>query len=794
MIQAAGVPFSPGQGMVFVSQGSPTGLYEAIQEPGTNSAGFFPVGPVQTITYNALGFNPSDMYIYAINSTTNRLIQIDSTGATTGLGAARTVTNLPALSGSNTYNAGSIGNCSPANILWVAPSQSSSTIYGIDVTAAQPTAVPLHLTAGNIGTTSLPNTADFVCMDGFLWGVYGGGGPLATSPGNGIYRVNISTGQMDWFSLAGIVSTDWGNSFGAQWLYGNGNLGISNNVTGSIHQIQIDNPGAVNPTFTEVAVLAGPASSTNDGASYQGLPVDLSLTKTSQTEYNGIDPTEYAPGANIAYTLTVTNESSVQSSGFYVTDTLDPQLTNISFDSSDCYLSDVNIAVCVSGTLNPGVSKSFTITATTPLGINTSVTNTATVTGYEADPDPDNNTASVTNGSATSGYIISKAAELGLAGHHVRPGDTVTYTITVQNTGETDYDSTFPATFSDDLSDVLDDADLVYPLAPGLTLNGSSLDWTGELAAGATTTVSYAVVIHTADLGGNRVLSNTVLATHDEGSCGGSCQTQTLVGDPGYTITKKVDAAEAKPGDLVTYEIAIKNTGTSPYTSHHPVTITDDLSDVLDDAVFVGSITSGAYISGSILTWSGPLAVGGTANISYTVRVMEPGAGNGVMNNRVVPSDSEGICAVCTVQTKIIVPPIIQDLPVSSPGHSGHGSRTSASNHDCTAAAPSDPAPYIYQATSSKPGTITLHFNTGGEPFDQYLLEYGLTGQGFNFGVIIEDPRIGSFTVNDLTPGQTYQFRLTPLNGCASGPVSNTFPVGVGLPKVPGVPNTGYKK
>jgi uncharacterized protein (TIGR02145 family) len=125
-------------------------------------------------------------------------------------------------------------------------------------------------------------------------------------------------------------------------------------------------------------------------------------------------------------------------------------------------------------------------------------------------------------------------------------------------------------------------------------------------------------------------------------------------------------------------------------------------------------------------------------------------------------------------------------------GNNQSGQATSAP--ECTANAPSAPAPYLYQATAGdKQGSINLHFQTGEEPFDQYLLEYGYLNQNFSFGAIIENPKAGIFTINDLTPGQIYQFRLTPLNGCAAGPVSNTFPVSVGLPKVPGLPNTGFR-
>lgn len=672
---AAGVPFTRGQGLVFVSQGDPTRLFESVQLPGTNSTSFSPVGPAQSITYNAMGFNPADMYLYAINSSNNRLIQIDSTGTTTGLGTGA-VANLPVLSGQQTYNAGTIGNCTPANTLWIASSAGGNHIYSIDVTAARPTAVALTL------STSIPNLADFVCQDGYLWGVYGGGGTTAASP-NGMYRINITTGQVDWFSLAGVITTDWGNSFGAQWLYGNGNLGISNNASGNIHQIQINNPTSATPTFAEVAVLKGPASTTNDGASYQGDPVDLSVTKTVVTDYGPsgtlANNDTYTPGSNATYTLTVKNASTTgaNSSGFYVTDTLDARIdsSNVTFDNSACYISQVGVVnvtstvvTCVAGALAAGQSTSFDIHVITPVTHDISIVNTATVTGDETDPNLANNTDSVSIDAAPSGYIISKTAEI--EGGHVnaRPGETILYTITVKNTGATAYTAPNLATFSDDISDVLDDATLVSPLTSGLTLAGTTLNWAGELAMpgspGDTVAVQYEVTINTPD-NGNKIMNNFITATGDDGGCSGPCATQTIVGIPGYSINKTVSTTKAHPGDLVTYNIVVTNTGTAPYTARYPITIVDDLSDVLDDTVFTGTMSDGASISGSTLTWVGPLDVGQSTTISYTVRVTNPAEGNLVMNNLIVPQNGEGSCISCTTQTVITVP-----TPPVNPGPS----------------------------------------------------------------------------------------------------------------------------
>ncbi|MCL2094938.1 hypothetical protein FWH13_02360 [Candidatus Saccharibacteria bacterium] len=814
-VYAAPVPFQAGPSRIFVSQGSPTRLYEAVQVPGTNTANFATLGPVQTITYNAMGFNPTDMFLYAINTSTNRLIQIDATGATIGLGPSGSIAGLPVLPGSQTYNAGTIGTCNPPNTLWISPSQNTTRIYSIDVTAAVPTAVPLNLTAGYGGTNTLPNVADMVCMidpdsgDSYIWAVYGGGGSTAAFP-NGIYRIDITSGSdrygmLDWFSLGGLSSIQWNSaSFGAQWLYGNGNLGISNNQTGNIHQIIITDPASASPTFTEGAMLHGPSSSTNDGASYAGEPIDLSLEKTADTgNYAGSDPTQYIAGANISYTLTVRNNNpdGVASSGFYITDTINAGTTIISMDPN-CYVSTDDPSgrtiICTSGALAALDSQSFNITVSTPNTFNMCVTNTATVTGNESDPNPDNDTASVENCTAPSGYIISKTATA-IDPNHVRPGDTVTYTITVQNTGEEDYTTaTTPATFSDDMSDVLDDAsynsNCLTTTANGsetCILSGNTLNWSGDLLAGQTKTITYSVTVDTPDGTGNRELNNTVAATDPDSSCSGECSTQTLIGDPAYTINKTVMSWDrtsiteitpngTTPNDWVIYTIAIENTGSSPYTADYPVIIADDLSDVLDDAVIGadiyasydapsyrddlgGTAANTPLVQGTTLRWSGPLDIDQTVYITYLVRVLPPSGnptGNHIMRNVVSPSGpngaAEGICIdtygidTCSTTTPVNQP----DLKISVSDYTETASTISwtiTAKNSSSTLQEGVTANLIVDAKDDTAWVISPTAGTVGTPsYDTALYPY-----------LQPENSLVPWNLGDMTPGQTETLTIT---------------------------------
>ena len=89
------------------------------------------------------------------------------------------------------------------------------------------------------------------------------------------------------------------------------------------------------------------------------------------------------------------------------------------------------------------------------------------------------------------------------------PGETVSYTLTIADTGQTAYAG---ATVTDSLADVLDDATYKNDaLATGGAVSFASpnLTWTGDLSPGATVTVTYSVSVNDPATG-NLTLANTV--------------------------------------------------------------------------------------------------------------------------------------------------------------------------------------------------------------------------------------------------------------------------------------------
>lgn len=249
-------------------------------------------------------------------------------------------------------------------------------------------------------------------------------------------------------------------------------------------------------------------------------------------------------------------------------------------------------------------------------------------------------------------------------------GTVLTYKVTVTNTSGGPFPAEAPATFVDDLSDVLDNGTLIgtptvtTPTGPGtIQLTGSRLVWSGPLAAGGTVTVTYRVGVTGSD--GDRLAKNTSFVTDapiDPGSglpvdprtgqpvptparCAApTCATTEtrIMTPPRLAVTKAANpSGKTGVGGTVVYTLKVTNIGQQGFAIDKPASLVDDLSGVLDDGTYNGDVKASAgtvRVVGKKLVWTGVLTGGASATITYSVTMT--GAGDRDAKNIVFVSDN----------------------------------------------------------------------------------------------------------------------------------------------------------
>ncbi len=255
----------------------------------------------------------------------------------------------------------------------------------------------------------------------------------------------------------------------------------------------------------------------------------INITKTaSPQDYSELDET-------ITYTIVVENTGNV--------DLYDVTLTDEKLDLTK------TIGTLAGGTSNT-TQETYSITQA-DLN-NGTLSNTASVTGNDPDGNPLNDSVeeSIT-GTQSTGINITKTAS---PQDYSELGETITYTIVVENTGNVD------------LYDV--------------TLTDEKLDLTktiGTLAGGTSNTTQETYSITQADLN-NGTLSNTASVTGNDpdGNPLNDSVEESITGtqSTGINITKTASPQDySELGETITYTIVVENTGN---VDLYDVTLTDE--------------------------------------------------------------------------------------------------------------------------------------------------------------------------------------------------------------------------
>ena len=213
--------------------------------------------------------------------------------------------------------------------------------------------------------------------------------------------------------------------------------------------------------------------------------VDLALTKTG--------PALAPPGGSLSWSLVVTNNGPKASTGYTVTDTLPTGVTNIASSSAGCSVAGQTVT-CTGGTLPNGQSATYAITADAPSPFAAPITNSATVTGKDADANTGNNSSSAMTGPAAPSVSLVKHGAVTPAADQgaVKVGDQIAYTYTVTNTGN----DTLPSVAVSDPT--IGSVTCPAPVAPGLAPTASETCMADQLHAVTQTDVDRGEVTDTA--------------------------------------------------------------------------------------------------------------------------------------------------------------------------------------------------------------------------------------------------------------------------------------------------------
>ncbi len=400
-------------------------------------------------------------------------------------------------------------------------------------------------------------------------------------------------------------------------------VGASSDITLTVN---VDAGAGPNVTNTATVASQGDTNPNNDSATDTAQVVagsaDLAISKTDSA-----DPV--AVGDPVSYTITVTNGGPDSATNVTVDDTFSGagfSVTGVSSSQGGCAGFPCNL-----GTIASGGSATITINGTAT-GQGT-ITNTATVSSDQGDPNTNNNSATQQTSVGPTGadLAISKTDSADPA----PVGGTVTYTITVTNGGPA---SATNVTVTDSFG------------GAGFTVTGVSSSQggcagfpcnLGTIASGGSATIS---VQGTATSAGTIInVASVSAAEADPNPNNNTVTQQTGVGAPATPVAAApgqallFDPAMSKigflqpggiglPGERLTWELTIANTGSATGSN---IVVTDTVQPELR--------VEGASIDRGTATVNGQ-------NVTFVVPYLDPGEAIGArIVTTVLRSPADGL-------------------------------------------------------------------------------------------------------------------------------------------------------
>ena len=301
------------------------------------------------------------------------------------------------------------------------------------------------------------------------------------------------------------------------------------------------------------------------GAAVQNA--DLAVTKSDS-------PDPVVEGQSLTYTIVVTNNGPATANNVTLVDPLDQQVTYVSATPTQGSCSEsMGTVTCSLGAMANGATATVTLVVTAPVPAGQQdISNTATVSGDENDPDSGNNsdtelTIVVPEGPATADLAVTKS---GSPDEVLSGGGTLTYTITVTNNGP---DPATGVTMSDTLPDgvTFESVSTNTGQCDAQPDGNGVLDCTiGTLAASGTATITI-VVVPDAVMEPDTITNTVVVSgSEDDPNAGNDSATaDNIVNPPASDMSVAISATPGSPliENQIVYTLATSNGGPSDNTN-----------------------------------------------------------------------------------------------------------------------------------------------------------------------------------------------------------------------------------
>lgn len=266
-------------------------------------------------------------------------------------------------------------------------------------------------TATGVATTRgvLPNGIDALAVDVPLVQFSSSSYSIAENGGSATLTVT-RTGDTTGTSSVNYSTSNASATAPGDYTASSGTVNFTAGSSSQTFPVPITNDLAFESTETFTATLASPSGAllgTPSSATVSIIDddplIDLSITKTALESDNAI-----------TFTIRVTNSGSANATGVTVTDPINPILSVASAASTQGTCTGTSTVTCNVGTMIPGATVTITIRVTGDT--ESMVTNTATVTFDQTDPNPANNVASVTANIPALSPLVLGALAMVLAG------------------------------------------------------------------------------------------------------------------------------------------------------------------------------------------------------------------------------------------------------------------------------------------------------------------------------------------------------------------------------------------